>query len=106
MDTLKKQWTNKKAVILGLLAGMLLGPMISGIMGWQVSSAFLLRSVHDAVVKQQVGFCEMRARAAVKNPGKLEYGDRYDLARLWAKMPGQEAVDTDVVSGCTNGLAG
>ncbi len=93
-------------MILGLLAGMLLGPLISGSMGWQVSNAFLVRSVHNAVVQQQVEFCQMRARAAVKNPGKLEYGDRYDLARLWSKMPGQEAVDTDVVSGCTNGLAG
>jgi hypothetical protein len=106
MDKLMQYWTTKKPMILGLLAGMLLGPLISGTMGWQVSSAFLQRSVHAAEVKQQVAFCEMRARAAVKEPGKLEYSDRYDLAKVWAKMPGQEAVDSDVVSGCTNGLAG
>ena len=106
MDKIMQYWTTKKPMILGLLAGMLLGPLISGTMGWQVSSSFLQRSVHSAEVKQQVAFCEMRARAAVKNPGKLEYSDRYDLAKLWAKMPGQSDVDSDVVSGCTNGLAG
>jgi hypothetical protein len=106
MDKIMKQWASKKPVILGLLAGMLLGPLVSGMMGWQVSSAFLVRSVHNAEVKQQVAFCEMRARAAVKNPGKLEYSDRYDLAKVWAKMPGISEVDSDVVSGCTNGLAG
>jgi len=106
MDYLKQQWTSKKPVILGLLAGMLLGPLISGTMGWQVSSAHLQRMVKSAIVQQQVAFCEMRARAADKNAGKLEYSARYDLAKAWAKMPGQENVDSDVVSGCTNGLAG
>ncbi len=105
MEALKKQWESKKSLILGLLIGLLVGPFISGTMGWQVSSAFLTRSVRNAVIEQQVAFCEMRAHAADKNAGKLEYTARYELAKVWAKMPGQDAADADVVSGCTNGLA-
>ena len=106
MDSLKQQWTSKKPMIIGLVAGLLLGPLISGMMGWQVSTAYLTSMVHRAVVQQQVSFCELRALAANKNAGKLEYSDRYELAKLWAKMPGQAEADSDVVSGCTNGLAG
>jgi hypothetical protein len=107
MDALSKQWESKKGLILGLVIGLLVGPLISGIMGWQVSRAYLTRMVHGAVMEQQVAFCDLRARAAVKNPGKLEYSDRYELAKIWAKMPGQQGeVDSDVVSACTNGLAG
>jgi hypothetical protein len=106
MDALRLQWTRKKPVVLGLLAGLLLGPLVSGAMGWQVSRAFLQQAVHSAVLQQQVGFCQTRARAAVKNPEQLDYSARYELAETWAKMPGQEAVDSDVVSGCSNGLSG
>lgn len=106
MEALKQKWASKKSLILGLLIGLLVGPFISGMMGWQVSSAFLTRSVRSAVIEQQVAFCEMRAHAADKNAAKLEYSDRYELAKVWAKMPGQDAADSDVVSGCTNGLAG
>lgn len=106
MNTLRQQWTRKKPLMLGLLGGLLLGPLISGVMGWQVSRAFLQQSVHSAVLQQQVGFCETRARAAVKHPEKLDNAARYELAETWAKMPGQEALDTDVVSGCSNGLSG
>lgn len=106
MDTIKRFWENKKGLIAGLVIGLLVGPLVSGIMGWQVSSAFLTRSVRNAVVAQQVAFCEMRAQAAVKNIGKLEYSDRYDLAKTWARLPGQGDADSDVVSGCTNALGG
>jgi hypothetical protein len=106
MEALRKQWESKKSLILGLVIGLLVGPFVSGTMGWQVSSAFLQKSVRNAVIQQQVAFCEMRARAADKNAAKLEYSDRYELAKVWAKMPGQESADSEVVSGCTNGLAG
>ena len=106
MNMLQQQWTAKKPVIFGIVIGLLVGPLISGIMGWQVSSAFLKREVHAAVVKQQVAFCEMRAKAAVKNLDKLEYSARYDVAKAWATLPGQSEADSDVVSGCTNGLSG
>lgn len=105
MNSLQKHWTSKKPVLLGLVIGLLLGPFISGTMGWQVSSAFLQRSVHNAVIAQQVAFCEFRARAATKDPGKLEYTARYELAKAWLKLPGQDAVDSEVISGCTNNLA-
>ena len=106
MDTLREKWTSNKPMILGLVVGLLVGPLISGVMGWQVSRAYLQKSVHTAVIQQQVGFCESRARAAVKNPEKLEFSARYKLAEDWAKMPGQQDVDSEVVSGCSNELSG
>jgi len=106
MDYLKQQWDSKKQLILGIIIGLLVGPLISGTMGWQVSRAFLVRSVHKAVVSQQSAFCEFRARAEVKEPGKMEFTARYELAEKWAKLPGQTDTDSDVVSACADGLAG
>jgi hypothetical protein len=106
MEALKAQWESKKGVILGIIIGLLVGPLISGTMGWQVSRAFLIRSVNKAVVAQQASFCEFRARAAVKEPGKMEFTARYELAEKWAKLPGQTNVDSDVISACADGLSG
>ncbi len=106
VDHLKQQWAGKKAVLLGLAIGLLAGPLISGLMGWQVTSAFLTQSVRQAIVAQQVEFCQFRARAAVKDTDKMEYSTRYAVAEKWAKLPGQAAADSDVVAGCTYGLAG
>ena len=104
MSMLTEQISARKPFIFGLIIGLLAGPIISGIMGWQVTSTFLQRSVHAAVVKQQVEFCQMRVNAAVKNIDKLDYSGRYDLAKTWAKLPGQTEAESDVVNGCANGM--
>lgn len=106
MNALKETWATRKQFVYGLIVGLVLGPFIATTIGWTVTTAFLDRSVHNAVVKEAVAVCEMRARAAVKDPEKLEYSARYDLANKWSKMPGEGAPDSDVVSGCTNNLAG
>ncbi|HEX7928892.1 MAG TPA: hypothetical protein VF678_14955 [bacterium] len=99
-------WNGKKQLVLGIVIGALLGPLVSGLAGWQVSSAFHTRTLHAAVVREQAVFCEARARAAVKNLDKMEFSDRYNVAEKYAKLPGMTEADGDVVSACSDGLAG
>ncbi len=104
MDTIRRFIAERKQLIKGLIAGLILGPILSGFVGWQVRSSTATDMVHNAVVAQQVKVCEFRARVVVPDPSKLEWSARYDLAKTWAKMPWLEATDSDVVSGCSNGL--
>jgi len=106
MSAITESINRKKPFVFGLVVGLLVGPLVSGLMGWQVSSAFLTRSVRNAVVTQQVDFCKMRVLANVKNPEKLDYTARYAVAEQWAKLPGTTAADSDVVSACTDQLGG
>ena len=105
MSSLPEIFQAKKTIILAFAGGLLLGPFISGMMGWQVTSTTLQEKVHSAVVEQQVEFCKARARAAVEDPSKLEYAARYELAKKWAIMPWQTSAESEVISGCSNELA-
>jgi len=105
MSSLQERFNARKPQIIALVVGLLLGPFISGMAGWQVTSSTLRDTVERAVVQQQVKFCEVRARADVADLTKLEYSARYKLAEKWAKMPWQSEAQSDVISGCSNGLA-
>lgn len=105
MSSLQERFQARKPVILAFVAGLVLGPIISGIFGWQVRSATVREMVQSAAVQQQIRFCEMRARAAVQNASDLDYTERHELAKEWAKLPWQQQADSDVVSGCTNNLS-
>ncbi len=105
MSSLLEMFQAKKTIILAFAVGLLVGPFISGMMGWQVTSTTLQEKVHSAVVEQQVKFCTARARAAVEDPSKLEYTARYELAQKWAIMPWLTSADSEVSTGCSNELA-
>jgi hypothetical protein len=104
MDTLRTFIGDRKQLIKGLIIGLIVGPLLSGLVGWQTRTSTANDMVRNAVVAQQVKVCEFRARIAVPDPAKLEWSARYDLAKTWAKMPWLESADSDVVSGCSNGL--
>ena len=106
MDGLMKIWDSKKQLILGIVIGALAGPLFSGLMGWQVTNTFHKRTMHSAVVREQAAFCAARARAEVKGLDKMEFSARYDVAEKYAKLPGKAEADSDVVSACSDGLAG
>jgi len=100
----QEKFQARKPLILAFAAGLLVGPLISGMLGWQVRMATVDTMVRHAAVLQQVKFCEMRARAAVADASTLDYTERYKLAEQWAKLPWQGQADSEVVSGCSNGL--
>ena len=105
MSSFGQYLSARKPPFIALVVGLLLGPLISGMAGWQVTATTLHKTVKDAVMEQQVKFCEVRARADVADLTKLEYSARYKLAEKWAKMPWQSEAQSDVISGCSNGLA-
>ena len=105
MSSFQQTFTARKPQIIALLVGLVLGPFISGMAGWQVTSATLRSTVENAIVQQQVKFCEVRARAVVADTTKLDYSARYKLAEEWAKMPWQAEARSAVISGCSDGLS-
>lgn len=94
-----------KSTVIGLVIGLIAGPFISNMVGWQVTRDKLYEEVRAAVVEQQALFCKERARAEVEDMSGLDYGARRDLAEKWAVMPGQESAKSEVISTCITKLA-
>ncbi len=94
---------------IALVIGLVAGPILTNLVGWQVSSGALDEQVRAAVVEQQVLFCEERARtdpaytdaAAFKALGTSA---RREFVTLHALMPGQDSADRAVVNACVNKL--
>ena len=86
------------------MLGLVVGPFVSNMIGWQVTSGTLEEQVRAAVVEQQALFCVERVRATGQNLSGLDYGARRDLAEKWAVMPGQDSADYDVRYACSEKL--
>ncbi len=94
---------------IALVIGLVAGPIITNIIGWQVTSGALEEQVRATVVEQQALFCEERARtdpaytdaAAFKALGTSA---RREFVTLHALMPGQDSADRAVVNACVNKL--
>lgn len=106
MTSMMNRWELVKPRAIALAVGLVLGPFISNYLGWQVTSGKAQTQLNQAVVEQQALFCEARARADVKEPGKLDYTGRRNLAEKWAVMPGKTAAESTVVSACADKLVG
>jgi hypothetical protein len=105
-STAGSSWDTIKARAIALAIGLVMGPFISNFLGWQVTSGSAQSRLDQTVIEQQALFCEARARAAVKEPGKLDWTARRDLAEKWAVMPGKTAATSGVVSACADKLVG
>ena len=103
-QTAAAKWTSAKPVLLGLVVGLIAGPIVSGMAGFQTRSSTAQAAVRASVVEQQAGVCAERARAATPSVAGLGYQARSDLARQWATMPGTTTVDSDVVYACSSKL--
>ncbi len=99
-------WLTWKPRVIALAVGLVAGPLISNWLGWQVTSGSARTAMRDSVVQSQALICEAQARADVKEPGKLDYSGRSDLAKKWAVMPGAKEADRDVATACASRLAG
>ncbi len=91
-------------VIAGFVAGLLVGPLITSSLGWQINPSTLVRAVEEAEIALQVKFCLSEAKASGSAGPAMDTEARYDVARKWAKMPWQDAVNETVFSQCYNAL--
>ena len=98
------EWVTRKPQLIALAIGLVAGPLISNYLGWQVTSGNARTQVRAGIVEQQASYCNVRARAAVEAPGKLEWSARNELARKWAVMPGADSPDSDVANACERKL--
>jgi hypothetical protein len=96
-----------KPRILFLVIGLVVGPFISGWLGWQVTAGTMDSAVSDAVVSYRAGICAERARSDPETTSDMlgDYSGRRKLAEKWATMPGEEKADSDVVRECNKQLA-
>ena len=102
---LSTRWTRAKPIALGLAIGLIAGPIISGMLGFQMRSSTAQALAHDSAVAQQATFCAARARADTPTPAALDWNARDALARRFATMPGATGQpDYAVVRACAEQL--
>lgn len=101
-----QRWAKARPLLLALGVGLVAGPVISGMVGFQMRTSTAQTLARNAVVDQQAIFCADRARADTPDPGRLDWSARNDLARRFAAMPvGGTAIDPDVARACAERLA-
>ena len=98
-------WQKAKPIIVALGFGLIAGPILTGELGWQVTSGKAEAALRDAIVEQGALFCAQRVRAEVKAPGDLDFNARSQLAEKWGVVPGATAADPAVTEKCAFKLA-
>ena len=100
------RWTRAKPLLLALGVGLVAGPIISGMVGFQMRTSTAQTLAHAGVVEQQAIFCADRARAETPGSAQLDWSARNALARRFATYPaGGTTVDPDVARACADRLA-
>lgn len=93
-------------VFAALAIGVFAGPFLSNAMGWQITPGAALAQARAGLVELQSDYCDLQARADVdEQRGQLDWRVRNDLANKWARMPGSDKVEFDVVRVCAQKLA-
>src|SRR4029450_6106983 len=88
MKTTASRWESAKPKLMYLVIGLIAGPLITSLAGWQVLSGTARDQLRTGLVEQQASFCAVNARTEVTDTSKLEWTARYELANKWAVMPG------------------
>lgn len=104
-ETAKTKWETTKPLIFAFAIGLIVGPLASNYIGWQVTSRTADAEIHAGIVEQQALFCEARARADVAAREKLDWEARYELAKRWATMPGGTEPPSGAAGACASKLA-
>jgi hypothetical protein len=105
LKELRDTWHLRKGLVLTFVAGMLVGPFVSSYFGVQVTSRNARAELHNGIVDVKASICNARARIEVKEPGKLDWSARRELAAKFAIIPGFDTVDPAVASLCSDKLA-
>lgn len=104
-ETMAARWAAAKPIALALVIGLIAGPIISGIAGFQIRTSTAQAAARAGIVEQQAVFCAERARASGAMTGTLDYQTRNNLARQFAVMAGTTTPDPDVVYACSTKLS-
>lgn len=100
------RWARAKPLLLALCAGLVAGPIISGMVGFQMRTSTAQALARNGVVEQQAIYCAERARQQMPSGGSLDWSARDTLARQFAaRMPDETTVDSAVVRACADLLA-
>lgn len=100
------RWVRAKPLLLMLCAGLVAGPIISGMVGFQMRTSTARTLAHNGVVEQQAIYCADRARADTPDAARLDWTARNTLARRFATYPaGGTTIDPDVANACADRLA-
>ena len=100
------RWTKAKPLLLALGVGLVAGPIISGMVGFQMRTSTAQTLARNGVVAQQATYCSDRARVETPDPASLDWSARNTLARRFATMPaGGTDIDPDVARACADRLA-
>lgn len=100
------RWTRGKPLLLALAVGLIAGPIISSMAGFQIRTSTAQTLAHDGVVEQQAIYCADRARADTPNAKELDWSARNTLSRRFATNPaGGTNIDQDVARACADRLA-
>lgn len=76
-------WRTARAAAVALVIGLVAGPVVSNLFGWQVTRGTADEQLRDAVVEQQAMVCEAQARAEFQDTESLDWNARFALARKW-----------------------
>ena len=104
LDAAKKKFKENEMIAIAFVVGLVVGPLISSMIGWQVTGGASEEKVRAAVVEQQALFCVERIRATGQDTSGFEYSALKDLAKQWSVMPGQDSADYDVAHACSEKL--
>ena len=105
MKIAASRWESAKPKLMYLVIGLIAGPLITSLAGWQVLSGTARDQLRTGLVEQQAAFCAVNARTEVADTSKLDYSARYELANKWAVMPGATKAESDVTNACARRLS-
>ena len=106
MHTVSTKWETAKPMVFALAIGLVVGPLFSNYMGWQVTGSSARTQIQAGITEAQALVCAALARTENADPGKLDWSARNDLAKKWAVMPGATTADSSVIGACSGKLAG
>ena len=109
MENAMSKFGERRNLVIGAVIGLVAGPIITSLIGWQVGFSTMEEQVSAAVVEQQALFCEQRTLADPAYVDSatfkaLEVNAKRDFVIPHAQMPGQDAAGRAVVNACLGKL--
>ncbi len=105
MANLTARWESAKPMVVGVIFGLIAGPIISGYAGFQVRSSTAHAAAHAEMLAMRADICAAQVHGEVAATSGLGWQQQNDLARKHAAMPGSTTVDPEVVYACAGKLA-